>query len=47
MTTTKYKATKATELLKIAVEIEEDQVWDALAKKRDTKKAEYISHDNV
>ena len=41
------RATKAMELLKLAVEIEEDQIWDTMAQKRDTKKAKYISHDKV
>ena len=41
------QATKATELLKLAIEIEEDQIWDALAQKRDTKRAKYIPHDKV
>lgn len=35
---------KATELLRAALEIEEDHVWDELAKKRDVERAKFISH---
>ena len=38
------EATKATDLLQLGLEIEEDQVWDAIASKRDTKKARFVSH---
>lgn len=38
------QATKAAELLRLAIEIEEDQIWDEIASKRDTKKAKFISH---
>lgn len=38
------QATKAAELLRLAVEIEEDQVWDEIASKRDTKNAKFIPH---
>ena len=41
------QATKAAELLHLAVEIEEDQIWNALAKKRDTKQAKYIAHEKA
>ncbi len=41
------QATKAADLLKLAVEIEEDTVWDRLAQSRDTKKARYVSHANA
>ncbi|MBI5754512.1 hypothetical protein HZA40_05205 [Candidatus Peregrinibacteria bacterium] len=37
-------ATKAVELLKIAIEIDEDEIWDKLAGERDTKDAKFISH---
>ena len=40
------QATKAAELLRFAIEIEEDHAWDALAHQRDTKKAKYVSHKN-
>lgn len=38
------EATKAAELLRVALEIEEDQAWAALAGKRDKKSARFISH---
>ena len=38
------QATKASDLLRVALEIEEDQVWDYIASRRDTKKARFISH---
>ena len=41
------EATKATHLLELALEIEEDQVWDSIAKRRDTKKTKFISHKNA
>jgi len=37
-------ATKAARLLETALEIEEDQIWDAITRGRDTKKARYLSH---
>ncbi len=40
-------ATKALELLRTALEIEEDQVWDKLAKSRDTKDAKFVSHEKA
>lgn len=41
------QATKAARLLEIALEIEEDGVWDMLAQKRDTNNPRYISHKNA
>ena len=41
------RATKAAELLRFAIESEEDQIWDTMAQKRDTKKAKFIPHDQV
>ena len=38
------QATKATHLLQLALELEEDQVWDSIARTRDTKQARFISH---
>ncbi len=38
------QATKATELLRIAIEIEEDQAWANFAEKRDKKDARFVSH---
>ena len=41
------QATKAARLLETALELEEDQVWDALAKRRDVKNARYLSHNKI
>lgn len=41
------QATKAIHLIKIALEIDEDDVWDALASKRDTKGVKFISHKDI
>ena len=38
------EATKAAELLQAAIELDEDQVWDAVASKRDTKNTKFVSH---
>ena len=38
------EATKAARLIETALEIEEDQIWDQLAGKRDKKGARFISH---
>lgn len=35
-------ATKAAHLIQLALEIEEDEVWDAIAAKRDTAKARFV-----
>ncbi|OGZ00139.1 MAG: hypothetical protein A2945_00405 [Candidatus Liptonbacteria bacterium RIFCSPLOWO2_01_FULL_52_25] len=37
-------ATKAAHLIRLALEVEEDEVWDAIARRRDTAKARFISH---
>ena len=37
-------ATKASHLLSLALEIEEDQMLDALAAKRDTTRAKFVPH---
>ena len=37
-------ATKAIELIKAAIEIDEDEVWNRLAEERDTPDAKFISH---
>jgi hypothetical protein len=39
------EATKAAELLKAAVEIDEDEVWNRIAEERDTEDAIFISSD--
>ena len=38
------EATKASELLRLAIEIEEDAIWNEIAKERDTKSARFVSH---
>lgn len=40
-------ASKAARLLEIALELEEDQVWDTIAQKRDTARAKFLSHDKA
>lgn len=37
-------ATKAVELLQIALEIEEDQAWNSAAQSRDRRGARFVSH---
>ncbi|HSE35217.1 MAG TPA: hypothetical protein VLB83_03770 [Candidatus Paceibacterota bacterium] len=39
------QATKASELLRAALEIEEDRVLDRIASERDGKHAKYVSHE--
>lgn len=41
------KSAKAMQLIEIAMQLEEDEVWDSLAAKRDTKGAKFISHDKL
>lgn len=38
------EATKAAQLLQIALEYEEDAAWDALASRRDRRGAKFVSH---
>ena len=38
------QASKATELLLVALEIEEDIAWDKLARERDKRGAKFLSH---
>ncbi len=40
-------ATKAEELLRLALETEEDVVFDTLAQARDKKAARYVKHGSV
>lgn len=40
-------ATKASRLLELALELEEDRVWDAIAKRRDIKGTRYLSHNKA
>ena len=41
------EATKAAELLMRALEIEEDEVWDMIARSRDRKGARFVSHQKA
>jgi len=41
------QATKITQLLQVALEIEEDQIWDELAQRRDKKGAKFFTHKKV
>jgi len=41
------QATKAAELIRLAVEMEEDFALDTVASKRDTKNAKFVSHKKV
>lgn len=38
------EATKAIYLIQLAMEIDEDDVWNKLAEKRDAKDAKFVSH---
>ena len=38
------QATKAAHLLQLALEIEEDQVFETIVRHRDTKSAKFVSH---
>jgi hypothetical protein len=38
------QATKALHLITLALEIEEDDIFNALAEKRDAKSAKFVSH---
>ena len=41
------QATKAVQLIRLAVEMDEDEIFDKIAKKRDTKKATFVNHDKA
>jgi len=41
------QATKARQLIERAIEIEEDEVWDTVASKRDTSSSSFVSHDEA
>lgn len=41
------QATKAAELLRVALELEEDQVWATVAGTRDKKGAHFVSHEKA
>lgn len=38
------QATVAVHLIKIALEVDEDDVWNKIAERRDTSKAKFLSH---
>lgn len=38
------EAAKAAQLIELALEIEEDQVWNRIASERDTNDAKFFSH---
>lgn len=40
-------ATKAVRLMEIGMEVEEDEIWDKLASKRDNKQSTYLAHNDV
>ncbi len=40
-------ATKARELITLALQTEEDEVWERIATQRDTPNAHYISHEKA
>ena len=39
--------TKALHLITLALEIEEDDVWNAIAESRDKEDAEFVSHEDA
>lgn len=41
------EATKAMELLIHGLEIEEDEIWNSIASRRDTPKARFVSHEDA
>lgn len=41
------QATKAAELLRLALELEEDQIWATIVEKRDKKGAHFVSHEKA
>lgn len=40
-------ATKAAYLIQVAIELDEDIVWDEIASKRDNKNTTFVSHDDA
>lgn len=40
-------ATKAIELIRTAIELDEDDVLREISEKRDTRKAKYVSHEQA
>lgn len=41
------QATKAMHLIKLAIEIDEDEVFNKVAEKRDTSDTKFVSHDDA
>ncbi len=41
------EATKAADLIRLAIEIEEDEVWNQIAQERDTKKSKFVEHNKT
>ena len=41
------QTTKALHLIQLALQIEEDDVWNAIAEKRDAKGAKFLSHEEA
>lgn len=41
------QATKAVQLLRLAVEMDEDEVFNQIAQSRDTKKSKFVSHQKA
>jgi len=41
------QATKAVKLIRLAIEIDEDEAFNKLAENRDTKKSKFISHKDA
>lgn len=41
------QATKVARLLETALELEEDQAWEAIARRRDATQARYLPHDKA
>lgn len=40
-------ATKAAYLIQLAIELDEDMVWDEIASGRDTEDTKFVSHDEA
>lgn len=40
-------ATKASQLIELALEFEEDSAWNTIATERDKKKAQFVSHQRA
>lgn len=40
-------ATKAIDLIRLALQVDEDEIWDRLARERDTKKVKFVAHNKA